>query len=136
MYWRNARGQAIRGLAHPGLDLLYEFPVYTAGNPAWNTADNTGAWLSNHTPPSCAQFVPAARAPGGKDLVYLGSHVSEGTHGLAWVGLDGRKAGGIWTGAQELAFDAGPNADPGTVLYVGATFEGELRLTAILLALT
>jgi len=110
----------VRGLTRKTLDLLYEFPVYTAGSPAWNTADNTGAWLSNHTPPCCVQSV--------QDKVYIGSHISEGTHGLAWVDLEGRKLGGVtwvggnWTGAQELAYDS--------TLYVGSTFQGELRLTA------
>ncbi|MFM5987571.1 MAG: hypothetical protein ACKO9I_20010 [Sphaerospermopsis kisseleviana] len=128
----------VRGLASPAIDLLYEFPVYTEGNPAWNTIDNSGAWLSNHSPPGCALFVPAARSPASKDLVYLGSHVSEGTHGLAWVDLDGRKVGGvnwvggIWTGAESLALDQGEKADPNTILYVGSTFDGELRLTAMM----
>ena len=128
---------SVRGLVSKGIDLEYEFPIYTAGSPAWNTADHTGAWLSNHSSPSCALFVPADRSPTGKDLVYLGSHVSEGTHGLVWVDLEGRKVGGavwvggIWTGAQELALDTGSRADPATVLYVGASFDGELRLTAI-----
>ena len=48
--------------------------------------------------------------------MYLGSYVSEGGDGLAWVDLDGRKQGGVgwvggnWTGAQFLARDAGPKA--------------------------
>ncbi len=127
----------VRGLVYKGIDLLYEFPVYTAGDPAWNTRDNSGAWLSNHTPPCCALFVPADRSPHGKDLVYLGSHISEGTHGLAWVDLEGRKVGGInwigghWTGAQELAIDSSADADKNIILFVGSTFEGELRLTAL-----
>ena len=92
--------------------------MYTAGKPAWETADTSGAWLANHTPPSAALFVPANRAPGGKPLVYLGSFVTEGT---ARVGLGdaikGRKQGGVywvggaWTGAQFLARDDGPSAD-------------------------
>lgn len=127
----------VRGLYRKDIDLLYEFPIYTAGDPAWNTSDKTGAWLSNHTPPCCALFVPANRSPNGKDLVYIGSHISEGTHGLAWVDLEGRKAGGVtwvggnWTGAQELALDTGADADKKIILYVGSTFEGELRLTAL-----
>lgn len=103
----------VRGLVHDELALRYEFPIYTAGNPAWNTADNTGAWLANHTPPSAAVFLPADRSPDGQPRVYLGSFVSEGTHGLAWVDLDGKKlggakwVGGVWTGAPYLARDDG-----------------------------
>ncbi|HCE46959.1 MAG TPA: hypothetical protein DET40_25715 [Lentisphaeria bacterium] len=127
----------VRGLSYKSIDLFYEFPVYTAGAPAWNTADNTGAWLSNHTPPCCTLFVPASRNHYDKDLIYIGSHVSEGTHGLAWVDLEGRKVGGInwvgghWTGAQMLALDSGAKADKNTILFVGSNFEGELRLTAM-----
>jgi hypothetical protein len=127
----------VRGLVSKGATLKYEFSAYCAGTPAWSTADNTGGWLTNHTPPSAACYVPAAHAPGGKPLVYLGSYVAEGGHGLAWVNLDGRKVGGvgwvggIWTGAPYLACDTGPNADPKTYVYVGSAWETELRLTAM-----
>ena len=127
----------VRGLYYKAIDLLYEFPVYTAGNPAWNTADHTGNWLANHTPPSCALDIPADRSPNGKELVYLGSHVSEGTHGLAWVDLDGRKVGGeiwvggTWTGAQALALDSGPSADRNTILFAGAICDEGVRITRI-----
>lgn len=127
----------VRGLVRGEVDLRYEFSIYNAGTPAWEIQDTTGAWLANHTPPSSALYVPGDRAPGGKPLVYLGSYVSEGGHGLAWVDLDGRKqggrgwVGGNWTGAPYLAFDAGPGHDPATYLYVGSAWEGELRLTAI-----
>ena len=126
----------VRGLYHRGIDLRYEFPIYNAGNPAWPTADHTGGWLANHTPPSSALFVPGDNAPGGKPLVYLGSYVSEGG-GLAWVDLEGHKQGGVgwvggnWTGAPYLARDAGPQAVEGVYLYAGSAWEGELRLTAI-----
>ena len=134
----------VRGLWGPTIDLRYEFPVYTAGNPAWQTLDHTGGWLSNHTPPMSAQYVPAGRGPDGKAAIYLGSYVSEGTHGLAWVDLDGKKlggmnwVGGVWTGAPLLARDDGPKAIPGVHVYVGSVWEtekgsktAEARLTAI-----
>ena len=134
----------VRGLFHAGLDLRYEFPIYTAGSPAWNTADNTGAWLSNHTPPSSALFVPGDRTPGGQPLVYLGSFVSEGTHGLAWVNLEGRKVGGVnwvggnWTGAPLLARDDGAQRIADVIAYAGSIWEAdkakrqvEVRLTAL-----
>lgn len=127
----------VRGLWRQGINLLYEFPVYTAGSPAWNTADRTGAWLSNHSAPRCALFVPAEKSPCAEDTIFLGSHVSEGTHGLAWVNLEGRKLGGMvwvggnWTGAEALARDSGPQAKAGIILYVASGFEDELRLTAL-----
>ena len=134
----------VRGLVAPRLDLRYEFPIYTAGDPAWQTADHTGGWLSNHTPPQSAVFLPDNRAPDGKPLVFLGSFVSEGTHGLAWVDLEGKKVGGMnwvggaWTGAPYLARDDGPAAVAGVQVYVASTWEsdkktrqGELRVTAL-----
>ncbi len=139
----------VGGLWRRALELRYEFSVYNAGTPAWETADGTGAWLANHTPPSAALCVPAARAPGGRALVYLGSFVSEGGHGLAWVDLDGRKQGGVgwvggnWTGAAFLAHDAGPQAATNVAAYALAPWRddsagdkersrrGEIRLTAI-----
>ena len=125
----------VRGLAHGPIGLHYEFSVYNSGSPAWETADHTGAWLANHTPPSSALFVPADRSITGKPLVYLGSYVTEGGHGLAWVDLNGRKQGGVgwvggaWTGAPYLARDTGPGKD--TTVYVGSAWEGDLRLTAV-----
>jgi hypothetical protein len=129
----------VRGLVRPEIDLRYEFSVYNAGHPAWETADHTGGWLTNHTPPGCTLFVP-----GGKPLVFIGSYVSEGGDGLAWVDLDGHKQGGrgwiggVWTGAQYLARDTGAAAVPEIYAYVGAAWEtdkdreqGEIRLTGL-----
>ncbi|MCX7008593.1 MAG: hypothetical protein NTY53_15300 [Kiritimatiellaeota bacterium] len=134
----------VRGLFGKEVSLRYEFPVYTAGHPAWNTEDHTGAWLANHAPPSSALFVPAERTPDGQPLVYLGSYVSEGTHGLAWVDLDGKKiggenwVGGNWTGAPFLTRDDGAKAVAGVAAYAGSVWrtekgstEAELRLTAL-----
>jgi hypothetical protein len=127
----------VRGLTRKPIDLRFEFSVYNAGTPAWTIEDGTGGWTTNHTPPRCVQFVPGEQAPGGKPLVYIGSYVSEGGHGLAWVDLEGRKqggrgtVGGAWTGAQHLARDLGPRADPKTHVYAGSGWEKELRLFAL-----
>ena len=42
----------VRGLVHDGLDLRYEFSVYSPGQPPWKTADTSGAWMGDHAPPS------------------------------------------------------------------------------------
>jgi hypothetical protein len=139
---------SVQGIYHKTIDLHYEFSVYNAGHPAWDTADGKGGWLTNHTPPSSALFVPADKAPGGKPLVYLGSYVSEGGAGLAWVDLDGHKQGGRgwvgggWTGAAYLARDSGTHADASTYAYVAAPWSADtnkdpkhplaiIRLTAL-----
>ena len=53
----------VRGLWRKQVDLRYEFGVYNAGITPWETADKSGGWLSNHTPPSSVLFVPNAPAP-------------------------------------------------------------------------
>ena len=140
-------GYRVRGIVRNPLDLHYEFSIYNSGSPAWSTADTTGGWLTNHSPPQAALFVPADKSPTAKPMVYLGSAVSEGGAGLAWVGLDGRKVGGRgwiggnWTAAPHLAGDRGAKALPGIYAYVAATWtatannrnlsDGELRITGL-----
>ncbi|MBA3936287.1 MAG: hypothetical protein H0X38_02410 [Planctomycetes bacterium] len=126
----------VRGLTLKPLDLRFEFSLYNAGDPAWTTRDGPGGWTTNHTPPRSVIAVPAARSRSGAAMLYIGSYVAEGGHGLIWVDEQGRKqggegwlgGGGAWTGAQWLARDAGAKADAKTVAYAGASWEKELRL--------
>jgi hypothetical protein len=127
----------VRGLTRKNIDVKYEFALYTGGSPAWFTADGTGGWLADHTPPCSALFVPGDKAPGGKPLVFLGSASAEAGQDLVWVDMDGKRVGGrrwiggVWTGASFLTRDAGPNAAAGQYAYVGSEWEGELRLNAL-----
>ncbi len=142
----------VRGLTRKPLSLRYEFSVYNEGNPPWPTADNTGGWLTNHTAASCALWVPAEQSPTGAPLVYLGSYVSEGGHGLAWFEVDADKkefsitkrggvgwVGGAWTGAQYLARDYGKDRNTDHNLYVASVWhagdkgdpQAEIRLTGL-----
>ena len=136
----------VRGLVRGEIEPHYEFPIYSDGHPAWETTDKAGGWLTNHTPPQAALLVPAEKSPTGAAMIYLGSAVSEGGAGLAWVDPDGRKsaaaAGSAATGRPRLfARDAGAKADPQVFAYVGATWtastnnkdktNGELRITAL-----
>ena len=72
----------------------------------------------------------------GQPLVFMGCYVAEGGHGLQWLREDGTKiggqhwVGGTWTGAPTLAVDLGQDAVAEHLCYVGAVWEGELRLTA------
>ncbi|HEX2749718.1 MAG TPA: hypothetical protein VHM91_17030, partial [Verrucomicrobiales bacterium] len=126
----------VRGIFRKEVNLTYEFSPYNAGRPGWETADKTGGWMTNHTPPTAMAFVPGARTASGEPLIYMGAYVSEGGHGLQWVDLDGNKrggqgwVGGVWTGAPALASDAGPQANAAVACYAGSIWEGELRLTA------
>ncbi|MEI9897023.1 MAG: hypothetical protein WDN28_24975 [Chthoniobacter sp.] len=94
--------------------------VYSAGQPAWETADKTGCWMTNHTPATSALFVPGDRTPEGQSRIYLGAVVSEGGHGLQWLTADGKKLGGqgwvgngIWTSAADAGLRHGPGGGQG-----------------------
>ena len=137
----------VRGLVRGAIEPRYELSIYSAGDPAWTTADSSGGWLTNHTPPQAALFLPGEKSPTNAAMVYLGSAVSEGGAGLAWVDLDGKKIGGRgwiggnWTAAPYLARDDGAKGLPEVFAYVGATWtastsnadktHGELRITAL-----
>lgn len=126
----------VRGLWRKPLHLSYEFTVYHSGTPPWSTADHTGGWMTNHTPPTSAALLPADRSPDGTPWIYLGAYVSEGGHGLQWVTPEGRKIGGQgwiggnWTGAPTLTVDLGENFIAEHLCYAGSVWEGELRITA------
>lgn len=126
----------VRGLWKKDIDLSYEFSVYNAGKPAWRTTDDTGGWMTNHTPPTSATFVPAEKSPDGEPRIYLGAYIAEGGHGLQWLKPDGTKIGGqgwiggTWTGAPTLTTDLGKDAIPGDICYAASIWEGELRISA------
>jgi hypothetical protein len=133
----------VRGLTRPTLRLSYQMTPYNAGSPPWLTADTSGGWLADHTPPWDALFVPKGRS--GRPEVLLTAWIVEHGHGLIGVDLDGRKLwgirrlGGPWTGGSHLARDAGPEADPKVIAYVGSWWRiggedpprGEVRITAL-----
>lgn len=116
----------VRGLVHDPLKLTYEFTAYpNCGNPPWitNRESGTGGWLADHGVPTATAFVPADRAPGGKDQIVLAAPVAEAGQALAWVDFDGNKLagrwrlGGHWTGASHLARDLGPTPHSQIYLY-------------------
>jgi len=119
----------VRGLWHRQIDLRYEFSVYAPGDPPWPTADGTGGWMTNHTPATCVAYIPASRSPVGQALILIGAPISEGGSALSWVDLDGKKLGGrgwiggVWTGAQFLATDRGPNAEKDVTAYAASAFD-------------
>ena len=132
----------VRGLVRDDVSLAYDFSFYTNGTPPWETADGSGWWLANHTPPQAAWFVRAGEITGGLakeagDCMLLGSAITEGGSGLAWVDLQGRKRygigwiGGVWTGAACITGDRGPQRVPGCYAYTGSAFEDELRLNGL-----
>ena len=134
----------VHGIVHGEINTNFEFPIYTAGNPPWGTADHTGGWLANHTAPQAALYVPSNHSPTNEPAVILGSYVTEGPDGIAWVDLDGKKkggekwVGGIWTGAPFLARDESDSAAKDVFAYVASIWDAgnntsleELRINAI-----
>ncbi len=128
----------VRGLVHPGIDLIYRMTPYTHGNPPWRTEDAASQWLTNHSPPSDVIFLPAGTAPDRKGKpssrggqVVICSKVAEGGSGLAWVDMDGQKLwgqswlGGVWTAASHLAVDRGPRPVEGVYAYAAASWAGD-----------
>ncbi|HZE96378.1 MAG TPA: hypothetical protein VE981_05100 [Planctomycetota bacterium] len=129
----------VNGLVRKEIDLKYEMTVYHSGNPPWPTADRSGGWLADHSPPQSVLYIP-----GEKPQVMIASYVAEGGDGLVFVDLDGKKTGAIhwlggnWTGASHLARDAGGKAVKGVTAYTAAGWEqdkdrkkGEIRLMKI-----
>lgn len=90
-----------RGLLHQGIDPTYAATYGTPGSPPWDSADGTGAWLSDH----CA---PRAAAAGGNDMLVFGAERAESGCALIGIGADGRKRWGDsgLVGVYALAADA------------------------------
>jgi hypothetical protein len=132
----------VRGLVRKKIDLVYEFTPYNAGHPAWHSADGSGGWLADHTPPGSVLFDPGDGKENPPQML-IGSQVAEEGDGLVWTDLEGHKkrgvrwVGGGWTGANFLARDTGKNAQLGVYAYCAATWnandpaKSELRLNAL-----
>jgi hypothetical protein len=90
-----------RGLLHQGIDAAYEASYGTPGTPPWDTADGTGAWLSDHNPP--------VAVAAGNNLMVLAASGSEAGWALIGVDLDGRKKWGErrFQGIRALAVQDG-----------------------------
>ena len=77
----------MRGLYHKELDLLYQFSYGSPGNPAWNTSDEKGGWLSNEWPP----FAVTSDAEG----IYVAAPFAEGETAVMKIDYNGRKQWGV-----------------------------------------
>jgi len=90
---------SVLGLAHGGLQAIYEMSFYNPGTPPWPLPDGSGAWLSDHAAPKqvCA----------ASDGMVIAAPFSEGGSGIIAIGPDGRKRWGVggFTGADPIAAD-------------------------------
>lgn len=118
----------VRGLVRDPLKLTYDFTAYPnigKENVPWPTHihDGEGGWLADHGAIKAAAFIPANESPYGKDIVALGSAVSEAGPAMAYVDMSGKKLGGFWrlggdwTGADHFARDLGKDKNKSVFLY-------------------
>jgi len=138
----------VRGLFHQRIVPRLQYSIYSPGTPPWPTADGTGAWLADHTPPASVLFLPEgspwpthSTAP----QILLGAQAAEAGHALMWTDLNGRKLNGIkirgWNGGIALARDIGHDRNPDHIAYTvyvvnpsrdfGKTDPGALQVFAI-----
>ncbi len=113
----------VRGLAHDGIRMRYEFAVYSPGTPPWKTRDGSGGWLADHSPPADVLFLPEGGTPhvqAGPRLLVCSTSGETGEE-FVWLDDDGRRLygtnDGFW-GGTHLARDAGPNTVAGEDAYV------------------
>ena len=94
----------VRGIVRHPVKLRYEMPLYTAGNPPWDTPDGRGGWLQDYNPPTAVV--------GLSDKMLVGSPVGE-AFGVVWTDLEGQGSAG--SGAfRAAAAGPAPNCSPAT----------------------
>jgi hypothetical protein len=81
----------VRGLTHRGLGVIHAGSFFNPGNPPWNTADGSGAWVSDHSPATMVATAPPGAT--GKATVFLGSPVYECGAPLIGLNAAGQK---VW----------------------------------------
>jgi len=95
-----------KGLTRGPLHLAYQFSINTPNSPSWHTADSSGAWLADHSPPM------GAFALG--DVVYLSSPGPEANHGLIACDFAGKK---LWGWRHGMGDGPTQMASDGKFLY-------------------
>ncbi|MFO8012156.1 MAG: hypothetical protein R6X20_02505 [Phycisphaerae bacterium] len=114
----------VRGLIHDDVALRYLTPVHSPGDPPWHTADGSGAWLADHTPPGKVLFLPAGSPHGAEPQLHVTAAGSaECGHSAMWLTVDGRKrygtkiGHGISSSGVALARDDGPQREKRYYMY-------------------
>ncbi len=88
-----------KGLTRDSLHAKYVLSYYTAGDPPWDTAEPTSAWISDHNNPSS---IAADRTQ-----VYINCPGVESGWAPVAVGLDGKKRWGSKDAGIQVAVDNG-----------------------------
>lgn len=121
----------VRGLAHDGIRMRYEFSVDSPGTPPWKTRDGSGGWLADHSPPADVLFLPRGGPPHvrGESRLLVCSTSGETGEEFVWLNENGRRLygtnDGFW-GGTHLSRDSGPKAVEGDDAYVFISGERDL----------
>ncbi len=125
----------IRGLKHDDIELRYKMAVQSPGSPPWHTADHSGAWLADHTPPLDALFLPEGSPYADEPQILFCASTGECGHSLMWLNEQGKKVYGKkmgWDGGYALTQDQGEDRNPTVHAYSLALRKGVLHLFALL----
>ncbi len=103
----------VGGLVHDGMALSYQVSVQSPGKPPWFTADRSGGWLADHTPPVDVLYLPDGSPHGDQPQVMVSAPTGEAGHSTMWLDLDGRKLFGAkirgWNSGVVNCRDEGDN---------------------------
>ena len=110
----------VKALFHRGIEPVYEFSVYSPGDPPWFVDEERGGWLADHKPPADVHY------DAERDEVMVTASVNEAGHGVAFLDRDGAKKRGekrlsnSYFIAEAVAFDEGPKTDPQARFYLAS----------------
>lgn len=112
-----------RVLVHSGVGVVHAGSFFNPGSPPWETADGTGAWGYDHSPPTAVAAVPVAAKTTGR--VFVGWPVGECGDGLIGLDASGQK---VWSWVRR-GVGAGHLAATADAVYL--TFDGNRQLARV-----
>lgn len=122
----------LRGLVHDGIAIKFEIPIQSPGSPPWHTADGSGAWLSDHSPPADVVFLPKGTPHGDGPQLFVSATIAETGHAFMWLNEQGKKLFGKrcagFMGSDVVAGDAGPEPSSRIHSYSASYRKGLLQL--------
>ena len=122
----------LRGLTHDGIAVKFEIPIQSPGSPPWHTADGSGAWLSDHSPPADVVFLPKGTLHGEGSQLFVSASIAETGHAFMWLNEEGKKLFGKrcsgFMGSDVVAADVGPEPSSRIHSYSASYRKGLLQL--------
>ncbi|MFP4028045.1 MAG: hypothetical protein ACLFWL_09665 [Candidatus Brocadiia bacterium] len=104
----------VRGIVHGEMGLNYIASAQAPGSPPWFTADRSGGWLADHTPPSGMLFLPDGSPHGDQPQMMVSAPTGEAGHSVIWLDMKGTKLWGGkirgWKSGKLNAHDTGEEA--------------------------